>query len=114
MSWGSGSHGPNGAHIGGLPRGPQPRGQTGATQEEPGGAELKVSVRQLSFPTGMGDPPELLDAHKSRIWNPRHDLGSGQVLGSRVPTVGQRGQKDVSAAPSPPALPAVRPRTGGV
>lgn len=57
MSWGSGSHGPNGAHIGGLPRGPQPRGQTGATQEEPGGAELKVSVRQLSFPTGMGDPP---------------------------------------------------------
>lgn len=49
VSCGSGSHGPDGAHTGGLPRGPQPCGQTGA--------ELKPS-----FPTGMGDPPELLAA----------------------------------------------------
>lgn len=54
VSWGSGSHRPNGAHIRGLPRGPQPCGQTGA--------ELKVLVSQPSFPTGMGDPPELLAA----------------------------------------------------
>ena len=125
-----GSHRPSGAHIRGLPRGPQLGGQTGAAPGGAGGSQNEV--RQPSLPTGMGTlgrPPPApchrpvavipCGLHKSgsgirmMTWGQaRSSLGDSRS-GTQVPAVGQRGLKDVRA-PSPPAPPAVRPRTGGV
>ena len=116
-----GSHRPSGAHIRGLPRGPQLGGQTGAAPGGAGGSQNEV--RQPSLPAGMGSlgrPPPApchrpvavipCGLHKSRIRNPHHDLGSGQVLPGRQQVWGarspqwDRGARRTCGPPAPQPL----------